>query len=137
MVNRATNSFQFGGMDNALATEQGFRALVALTAWQQGTSYNLYDFSSNSIVPGRATGSGEVTPPEDPDTDKTINVTFTLKTDAEIWIPATPVTVKEGATVYHVFTASPPGQRGYERRRRRSTGYVKSSPRGMLPLARI
>ena len=133
-VNRATNSFQFGGMDNALATEQGFRALVALTAWQQGTSYNLYDFSSNSIVPGRATGSGEVTPPEDPDTDKTINVTFTLKTDAEIWIPATPVTVKEGATVYHVFTAALQ-DRGDMSAVGAATGYVKSVTKGDVTLA--
>lgn len=133
-VNRATNSFQFGGMDNALATEQGFRALVALTAWQRGTSYNLYDFSSNSIVPGRATGSGEVTPPEDPDTDKTINVTFTLKTDAEIWIPATPVTVKEGATVYHVFTAALQ-DRGDMSAVGAATGYVKSVTKGDVTLA--
>lgn len=90
--------------DNALATEQGFRALVALEKFDGGTPYNIYDFSQNTVVPGRATGSGEVTPPEEPDTDKTIQVTFTLKTDSELWIPTTTLTVKEGSTVYHAFT---------------------------------
>ncbi len=90
--------------DNALATEQGFRALVALEKFDGSTPYNIYDFSQNTVLPGRATGSGEVTPPEEPDTDKTIRVTFTLKAESELWIPTTTLTVKEGSTVYHAFT---------------------------------
>lgn len=133
-VNPATNRFQYGGADNALATEQGFRALVGLAAWQQGTAYNIYDFSKNTVVPGRATGSGEVTPPQEPDTDKTITVTFMLKTDAEVWIPSMPLTVKEGSSVYHVFDAALK-DRGDMSAVGAASGYVKSVTKGGVTLA--
>ena len=44
-----------------------------------------------------------VDPIPEPDTDKTIEVFFTLKTDSEVWVPQHSVTVKEGSTVYHAF----------------------------------
>ena len=103
-VNAAENGFQFGGAENALATEQGFRALVALA--QRGETagaYQFYDFSGVPVQPGRATGEGEVEKPDEPDTDQTITVSFMLKSDSEIWIPRTQVTVKKGSTVYHAF----------------------------------
>ncbi len=132
-VNTQTNRFQFAGADNALATEQGFRALVAM-AKAAGKAYNIYDFSANSVQPGRATGSGQVTPPEEPDTEKTITVTFQLKTDSELWIPATRITVKEGSTVYHVFTAALREQ-GDMSAVGAATGYVRSVTKGDVTLA--
>ncbi len=133
-VNLGTGSFQFGGTDNALATEQGFRALVGLAAWEQGAPYNIYDFSAKAVVPGRATGSGEVTPPDEPETDKTVTITFTLKTDTEIWVPATAVTVKEGSTVYHVFDKAI-RDRGDMSAVGAASGYVKSVSKGGVTLA--
>ena len=107
-VNTQSGKFQYAGADNALATEQGFRALVALAAWDSGEEpYNIYDFSGVETKPGRATGIGEVETPEDPpETGGDITVTFTLKTDSTIWIPTTSFTVKEDSTVYHVFKAA-------------------------------
>ncbi len=131
-VNTKTNRFQFNGVDNALATEQGFRALVALTK-ANGKPYNIYDFSGNSVQPGRATSSGQVTPPEEPETDKTITVTFALKTDTETWIPDTQITVKKGSTVYHVFTDALRKQ-GDMSAVGAATGYVKSITKGDITL---
>lgn len=106
-VNTQSGKFQYAGADNALATEQGFRALVALAAWDGTEPYNIYDFSGVETKPGRATGIGEVETPEDPpETGGDIAVTFTLKTDSATWIPTTSFTVKEGSTVYHVFKAA-------------------------------
>ena len=106
-VNTQSGKFQYAGADNALATEQGFRALVALAAWDGEKPYNIYDFSGVETKPGRATGIGEVVTPEDPpETGGDITVTFTLKTDSATWIPTTSFTVKEGSTVYHVFKAA-------------------------------
>ena len=89
------------------ATEQGFRALIAASqVMSTGKAYNIYDFSANQVEPGRATGSGTVVTPSEPDTEKTITVNFTLKSDVDYWIPTTNVTVKEGSTVYHAFTSA-------------------------------
>ena len=123
-VNVSTNQFQFFGADNALATEQGFRALVAMAKAADG-AYNVYDFSANAVEPGRATGSGQITPPSEPETGKNIQVTFTLKTDTSLWIPTMTLTVKEGSVVYHAFdkaldAAGDMSAVGAER------GYVKS-----------
>ncbi len=92
---------------NEIATEQGFRALIAASqVAATGKAYNIYDFSLNaaSRTPGRATGAGEVVAPSEPDTDQTITVYFTLKATDSYWIPRTAVTVKSGSTVYHAFT---------------------------------
>ena len=133
-VNPATNQFQFAGADNALATEQGFRALVALAKFDGTHAYNFYDFRANSVEPGRATGAGVVDPvPTPPDTAGNITVSFTLKTDTETWIPKTDVTVKEGSTVYHAFIEALSGsgitQSGAEK------GYVKSITRKGVTVA--
>ena len=132
-VNPQTNCFQYAGMDNALATEQGFRALVALAKFD-GTPYQFYDFSANAVQPGRATGAGEVDPIPEPDTDKTIEVFFTLKTDSEVWVPQSSVTVKEGSTVYHAFVKAMDAQSdmsyvGAE------AGYVKSITKAGVTLS--
>lgn len=104
-TNSSATGFTYAGSENALATEQGFRALIAAAqVMTTGEAYNIYDFSGNSLVPGRATGSGSVTLPSDPDTDDTITVYFTLKSNDAYWIPRRTVTVKEGSTVYHAFT---------------------------------
>ena len=45
-ANESHTKFQYYGEDNALATEQGFRALVALAKSKSG-AYNIYDYSAN------------------------------------------------------------------------------------------
>ncbi len=101
----------FGYQDNvafnAGATEQGFRALIAAEqVLKTGKAYNIYDFSGNAVQSGRATGTGEVEKPVEPDTERTITVSFALKSDTNYWVSPKSVTVKEGSTVYHVFTAA-------------------------------
>lgn len=53
-ANDANNGFLYAGEDNALATEQGFRALVALAQFRAngGKAYNIYDFSKTAVKPG-------------------------------------------------------------------------------------
>ena len=89
---------------NAYATDQCFRALIAAAQMlKTGTAYNVYDFSANEVAPVRATGSGNITRPEDPEGDN-ITVTLTMKSDTGYWINNYPVTIPgEGATVYHAF----------------------------------
>lgn len=89
---------------NAYATQQGFPALIA--AYQlikNGTAYNVYDFSGNTLSPGRATGTGTVTTPSAPSGDN-ITVTLTIKSDTGYWLNNKSVTVSgTGATVYHAL----------------------------------
>ena len=105
-VNDANNGFLYAGEDNALATEQGFRALVALAQFRAngGKAYNIYDFSKTAVKPGHATGSGEpdvpVNPPEE---NENITVTVSIRTPAGMWMDGKSVTVKKGSTVYHAF----------------------------------
>ena len=104
-VNTATNQFQFDGADNPLATEQAFRALVALAKFDGHTPYNVFDFHTTAVVPGRATGEGESSKPVDPPAENNdITVTVAITADnGTVWLPAKSVTVKDGATVYHAF----------------------------------
>ncbi len=103
-VNPKTNKFTYFGQDNELATEQGFRALIALEKAAAGSAYNIYDFSAAAVRAGRATGEGVVvTPPSPDESSSDINVTVTIKTDTETWLSSKTVTVKEGSTVYHAF----------------------------------
>ena len=125
-VNTDTNQFQFDGKDNALATEQAFRALVALAKFDGRTPYNIYDFHTTAIVPGRATGEGESSKPVDPpaeNNDITVTVAITADNGA-VWLPAKSVTVKDGSTVYHAFVKALEGtgitQEGA------ANGYVRS-----------
>lgn len=105
-ANDANNGFLYAGEDNALATEQGFRALVALAQFRAngGKAYNIYDFSKTAVKPGHATGSGEpdvpVNPPEE---NEDITVTVSIRTPAGMWMDGKSVTVKKGSTVYHAF----------------------------------
>ena len=105
-ANDANNGFLYAGEDNALATEQGFRALVALAHFRAngGKAYNIYNFSKTAVKPGHATGSGEpdvpVNPPEE---NEDITVTVSIRTPAGMWMDCKSVTVKKGSTVYHAF----------------------------------
>lgn len=125
-VNTDTNQFQFDGADNALATEQAFRALVALAKFDGRTPYNIYDFHTTAVVPGRATGEGESSKPVDPPAENNdITVTVAITADnGTVWLPAKSVTVKDGSTVYHAFVAALEGtgitQEGA------ANGYVRS-----------
>jgi len=111
-----------------LATEQGFRALVAAYGvMSTGKAYNVYDFSNNTLVPGRATGTGEVTPPEDePSGSSEITVSVTIKgaDSGDYWLNKKTVKVGQGSTVYHAFLKALDGsgitQVGA------ASGYVKS-----------
>lgn len=104
-VNTDTNQFQFYGADNALATEQAFRALVAMAKFDGHTPYNVFDFHTTAVVPGRATGEGESSKPVDPPAENNdITVTVAITADnGTVWLPAKSVTVKDGSTVYHAF----------------------------------
>ena len=89
---------------NAYATQQGFPALIsAYQLIKNGTAYNVYNFSSNSLSPGRATGTGTVTAPSNPSGDN-ITVTLTIKSDTGYWMNNKSVTLSgTGATVYHAL----------------------------------
>lgn len=102
-VNETQDGFTYAGAENALATEQGFRALVALAQFD-GQALDIYDFSARSVQPGRATGAGATQRPAPPSGSGSITVRFTLKTDTQLWVPATSLTLREGSTVYHAFS---------------------------------
>ena len=89
---------------NAYATQQGFPAIIAVYhVIKNGTAYNVYDFSENTLSPGRATGSGTVTTPSAPSGNK-ITVTLTVKADTGYWLKNKSVTLSgNGATVYHAL----------------------------------
>lgn len=98
----------FGYTDNTnvddYATEQGFRALIAASqVMKTGQAYNVYDFSKNSLQPGRATGSGEVPGPSAPSSSDKITVTMSIRADNGYWIQNQSIQVAKDATVYHAF----------------------------------
>ncbi len=132
-ANTAGTGFLYNGGDNALATEQGFRALVALAAFDGTTPYNLYDFSAVSVQPGRATGTGTETPPAPPVGKQDITVTLSIQADTGYWLEGKSVTVKEGSTVYHALLEALKGtgitQRGA------ASGYVKSMTKDGVTLS--
>ena len=101
-VNTGTNQFRYSGEDNALATEQAFRALAALAHFEKGKAFNVYDFSANPVEPGRATGSGETGAPKPP-VGTEITVRMTIKADSGYWFNGSVTIPGEGATVYHVL----------------------------------
>ncbi len=90
---------------NPLATEQAFRALVALAQFKAtGKAFNIYDFSDVKTGPSHATGEGETSKPADePEGRDKITVTVTISTPSGIWLNNKSVTVTEGSTVYHAF----------------------------------
>ena len=87
---------------NAYATEQGFRALIAASqVMKTGKAYNVYDFSSNTLEPGRATGSGAVAAPSRPSgSNSDITVSLSIKGTDGYWLKNKSVTLKEGSTMY-------------------------------------
>jgi len=119
---------------NAYATQQGFPALIA--AYQvikNGEAFNVYDFSSNTLSPGRATGTGTVTIPSAPSGDS-ITVSVTIKSDTGYWLNNKYVTLSgNGATVYHALIKALENsgitQSGAE------NGYVDSMTKGGRTLA--
>ena len=86
------------------ATEQAFRALIALAQFQAtGKAFNVYDFSTVKTEPSHATGEGETEKPaEEPTQGDDITVTVTITTPSGTWLSKS-VTVKKGSTVYHAF----------------------------------
>ena len=100
-VNTGTNQFRYSGEDNALATEQAFRALAALAHFKD-VPFNVYDFSANPVEPGRATGSGETEAPKPP-VGTEITVRMTIKADSGYWFNGSVTIPGEGATVYHAL----------------------------------
>ena len=101
-VNTGTNQFRYSGEDNALATEQAFRALAALAHFEKGKAFNVYDFSANLVEPGRATGSGETGAPKPP-VGTEIIVRMTIKADSGYWFNGSVTIPGEGATVYRAL----------------------------------
>ena len=104
------NNSDFGYQDNTgingMATEQGFRALIAASYVMNhpGKAFNIYDFSGNELTPGRATGAGVVVGPSAPPADNDdITVKMSVRADNGYWMRNQSVTVKEGSTVYHAL----------------------------------
>ena len=90
---------------NAKATEQGFRALIAASqVMKTGNAFNVYDFSGNELVPGRATGSGQVSKPSAPSGSQNITVTVSIKGLDGYWLKDKNVTLKDDATMYWALT---------------------------------
>ena len=59
-ANEANNGFTFYGSENFLATEQGLRALIALSVYDGG-AYNIYAFSATEKAPAYQTNSDKIT----------------------------------------------------------------------------
>ncbi len=99
----------FGYVDNVTynnpATEQAFRALVALAQFKAtGKAFNIYDFSDVKTGPSHATGEGETSKPADePEGSNKITITVTISTPSGIWLNNKSVTVTAGSTVYQAF----------------------------------
>ena len=96
---------------NALATEQGFRALVAYARFRErGVAYNIYTdarLAQNKVdTPEISAQPAPPTPSEVKPTGEAITVYVTIKGNVgDYWLNRYPVTVPgEGATVYHAFT---------------------------------
>lgn len=127
------NNTGFGFTDNIsyndAATEQSFRALIALTQFRAaGKAFNVYDFSAGKTEPAYASGAGETEkPPEEPMQGEDITVTVTISTPDGTWLSKS-VTVKKGSTVYHAFAKALEGSGitavGAE------SGYIRSMTKG-------
>lgn len=127
------NNTGFGFTDNIsyndAATEQSFRALIALTQFRAtGKVFNVYDFSAGKTEPAYASGAGETEKPsEEPTQGEDITVTVTISTPDGTWLSKS-VTVKKGSTVYHAFAKALEGSGitavGAE------SGYIRSMTKG-------
>ncbi len=99
----------------ALATEQGFRGLVALAAFEKGNKkpYNIYAFTTQNEDgtesvpkrnPTRANGKGNVEVPKDiPDSADDIKVSYEIKALKNTWASGENYNIKKGSTVYHLI----------------------------------
>ncbi|MBQ1188246.1 MAG: S-layer homology domain-containing protein [Peptococcaceae bacterium] len=129
----------FGYQDNqsdpwGSSTEQGFRALLAASqVMNTGKSFNVYDFSANSLTPGRATGIGEVSKPSTPSGSSNVTVTVSIKGLDGYWLKEKAVTLKDDATMYWALVDAIKGsditQTGAE------NGYVSEMSNGKTTLA--
>lgn len=135
-VNETGDGFLYNGAENFMATEQGFRALVALAMFDGSDPVSFYDFSAVAVWPGYAAGAegpDKPTPPSPPSGGETITVQFTLKTDTETWIPTANLTLSQGATVADALAKAASTAdvtvSGLE------TGYIKSMTKGGVTLA--
>ena len=127
------NNTGFGFTDNIsyndAATEQSFRALIALAQFRAaGKAFNVYDFSAGKTEPAYASGAGETEKPsEEPTQGEDITVTVTISTPDGTWLSKS-VTVKKGSTVYHAFAKALEGSGitavGAE------SGYIRSMTKG-------
>lgn len=110
LVNSELNGFMAGGETDSVATEQGFRALIAyshlsrLKKNDNEAIFNIYDFSANALTPGIATEEGSSPGVSAPESDKKITVKFRMEgLGGEIWIKSHNVKIPSDAKVYHVF----------------------------------
>lgn len=97
---------------NTLATEQGFRALVAYARMKETAGgYNIYTQAKDSTAAvtapaitatGGTGGGNQPTPPQ----DRNIQITFTIRAEGEYWLNGKNVTVKENASVFDAFEAA-------------------------------
>lgn len=124
-VNDDADGFVFYGATNEMATEQGFRALVALEQFNTNghKAYNIYDFSANRVVAGQATGTGTTEEPQEPEETDEITVSVTISAPNGTWLSKS-VTVKKGSTVYHAFVKALEGSGIFQSGA--ASGYVRS-----------
>lgn len=132
-TNEAGNGFTFYDTENYLATEQGLRALIALSSFN-GEAYNIYDFSDTEVLPARQQNTENTTPVIPDGGAGSIIVTMTIKSDNEYWIDALRLSIPEGGTVYDAFVGALSSKNdmsaiGAEK------GYVRSITKGNKTLA--
>lgn len=132
MYNADEKGFTFEGKVNSLSTEQGFRGLMSYVRNTYEAGYNIFDFSSKPSNIAKATGSAEEGKPSDPSGTTDITAYLTIKTDSEVWLNHSTVSVKEGSTVYHILTNGLPANMSQEGA---ASGYVKSITKDGVTLA--
>jgi hypothetical protein len=129
-----TDNSGFGWISNTslndMATEQGLRALIAVTAFKnQNAAYNIYDFSDNLSDSARATGPSDVKPPADPISDTKITVYFRLmgmnsSGKAQTWISKKSLSIPDDSTAAYAIIKALENT-GYAQSGA-GTGYIKS-----------
>ncbi len=132
MYNADEKGFTFEGKVNSLSTEQGFRGLISYVRNTYKAGYNIFDFSSKPSNIAKATGGAEEGKPSDPSGTIDITAYLTIKTDSEVWLNHSTVSVKEGSTVYHILTNGLPANMSQEGA---ASGYVKSITKDGVTLA--
>lgn len=132
MYNADEKGFTFEGKVNSLSTEQGFRGLMSYVRNTYEAGYNIFDFSSKPSNIAKATGGAEEGKPSDPSGTTDITAYLTIKTDSEVWLNHSTVSVKEGSTVYHILTNGLPANMSQEGA---ASGYVKSITKDGVTLA--